>query len=117
MPIHRIEEAVTVKKEYRQHCQHPQPIDVISALLHDIASFAGSNNSASSSSASKKGSASKKLAMPKPAGDNKTKLARDVSWDLYKKINFAVFPSLQGSPHQHQIAGLAAALKEVESYY
>merc|ERR1719472_536060 len=28
-------------------------------------------------------------------------------------INFAVFPSLQGGPHNHQIAGLATQLKEV----
>ena len=28
-------------------------------------------------------------------------------------INFAVFPSLQGGPHNHQIAGLCTQLKEV----
>ncbi len=28
-------------------------------------------------------------------------------------INFAVFPALQGGPHNHQIAGLAAQLKQV----
>jgi len=28
-------------------------------------------------------------------------------------INFSVFPSLQGGPHNHQIAGLATQLKEV----
>ena len=28
-------------------------------------------------------------------------------------MNFAVFPGLQGGPHQHQIAGVAAQLKEV----
>ncbi|KAA0168322.1 hypothetical protein FNF28_02482 [Cafeteria roenbergensis] len=31
------------------------------------------------------------------------------------KINFAVFPSLQGGPHEHQIAGIATQLKEVMS--
>jgi len=30
-------------------------------------------------------------------------------------INFAVFPSLQGGPHNHQIAGLATQLKEVST--
>merc|ERR1712187_202779 len=28
-------------------------------------------------------------------------------------INFAVFPALQGGPHNHQIAGIATQLKEV----
>ena len=28
-------------------------------------------------------------------------------------IDFAVFPSLQGGPHNHQIAGVATQLKEV----
>ena len=30
-----------------------------------------------------------------------------------KKINYAVFPALQGGPHEHQIAGVATQLKEV----
>eukprot|EP00916_Digyalum_oweni_P005554 GHVL01009703.1.p1 GENE.GHVL01009703.1~~GHVL01009703.1.p1 ORF type:complete len:411 (+),score=56.63 GHVL01009703.1:223-1455(+) len=33
--------------------------------------------------------------------------------NLEEKINFAVFPSLQGGPHNHQIAALATQLKEV----
>eukprot|EP00877_Chromochloris_zofingiensis_P007161 jgi/Chrzof1/2699/Cz11g25190.t1 len=33
------------------------------------------------------------------------------SYDFEDKINFAVFPSLQGGPHNHQIAALAVALK------
>lgn len=32
-----------------------------------------------------------------------------------KKINKAVFPGLQGGPHEHQIAALAVALKEVKT--
>ena len=32
---------------------------------------------------------------------------------LKEKINFAVFPMLQGGPHNHQIAGIAVQLKEV----
>ncbi|EGC37984.1 serine hydroxymethyltransferase [Dictyostelium purpureum] len=33
-------------------------------------------------------------------------------YDLESKINFAVFPSLQGGPHENVIAGVAVALKE-----
>eukprot|EP00388_Colpodella_angusta_P033453 GDKK01029607.1.p1 GENE.GDKK01029607.1~~GDKK01029607.1.p1 ORF type:complete len:458 (-),score=145.15 GDKK01029607.1:113-1462(-) len=33
--------------------------------------------------------------------------------DLDKKIDFAVFPSLQGGPHNHQVAALATQFKEV----
>lgn len=35
--------------------------------------------------------------------------------DFEKDINWAVFPALQGGPHEHQIAGVAAQLKEVIS--
>merc|ERR1712194_257512 len=34
-------------------------------------------------------------------------------YEYEEAINFAVFPSLQGGPHNHQIAGLATQLKEV----
>uniref|UniRef100_A0A7N0ZWV3 Serine hydroxymethyltransferase n=1 Tax=Kalanchoe fedtschenkoi TaxID=63787 RepID=A0A7N0ZWV3_KALFE len=34
-------------------------------------------------------------------------------YDLEEKINFAVFPSLQGGPHNNHIAALAVALKQV----
>ncbi|KAG9446044.1 hypothetical protein H6P81_012172 [Aristolochia fimbriata] len=36
----------------------------------------------------------------------------DAVYDFEDKINFAVFPSLQGGPHNHQIAALAVALKQ-----
>ncbi|KAK4793719.1 hypothetical protein SAY86_024154 [Trapa natans] len=36
-------------------------------------------------------------------------------YDLEEKINFAVFPSLQGGPHNNHIAALAIALKQVAS--
>nr|CAD1820264.1 unnamed protein product [Ananas comosus var. bracteatus] len=36
----------------------------------------------------------------------------DAVYDYEDKINFAVFPSLQGGPHNHQIAALAVALKQ-----
>mmetsp|Transcript_22725 Transcript_22725/g.40140 ORF Transcript_22725/g.40140 Transcript_22725/m.40140 type:complete len:496 (+) Transcript_22725:62-1549(+) len=35
--------------------------------------------------------------------------------DLGEKINFSVFPGLQGGPHNHTIAALATALKQVQS--
>ncbi|KAL9251871.1 Serine hydroxymethyltransferase 4-like protein, partial [Drosera capensis] len=36
----------------------------------------------------------------------------DADYDFEDRINFAVFPSLQGGPHNHQIAALAVALKQ-----
>lgn len=36
-------------------------------------------------------------------------------YDYEDKINFAVFPSLQGGPHNHQIAALAVALKQAST--
>eukprot|EP01133_Synstelium_polycarpum_P002665 gene2665-3077_t len=35
--------------------------------------------------------------------------------DLENRINFAVFPSCQGGPHENTIAGIAVALKEANS--
>lgn len=34
-------------------------------------------------------------------------------YDYEEKINAAVFPGLQGGPHNHTITGLAVALKQV----
>ena len=39
----------------------------------------------------------------------------DAVYDFEDKINFAVFPSLQGGPHNHQIGALAVALKQALS--
>jgi glycine hydroxymethyltransferase len=44
-------------------------------------------------------------------GVNK-KTGKDIMYDFEQKINFAVFPCLQGGPHQHQIAAVAVALKQ-----
>ena len=33
--------------------------------------------------------------------------------NIYDKINAAVFPMLQGGPHEHQIAGIATQMREV----
>lgn len=38
-----------------------------------------------------------------------------VLYDFEDKINQAVFPGLQGGPHNHTITGLAVALKQVQS--
>lgn len=40
------------------------------------------------------------------------KTGKDIPYDLESKINFAVFPSLQGGPHNHAIAGVAVALRQ-----
>ncbi|XP_046881947.1 LOW QUALITY PROTEIN: serine hydroxymethyltransferase, mitochondrial [Hypomesus transpacificus] len=40
------------------------------------------------------------------------KKGREVMYDLEDKVNFAVFPSLQGGPHNHAIAGVAVALRQ-----
>ncbi len=42
--------------------------------------------------------------------DPKTKT--NIMYDIEDKINFAVFPGLQGGPHNHTISGLACALKQ-----
>lgn len=42
------------------------------------------------------------------------KKGREVTYDLQNRVNFAVFPSLQGGPHNHAIAGVAVALKQVQ---
>lgn len=41
--------------------------------------------------------------------------AKNDERDLGKKIDKAVFPGLQGGPHQNQIAGVAVALKEAST--
>jgi len=38
-----------------------------------------------------------------------------VMYDLERKINEAVFPGLQGGPHNHQIAAVAVALKQANT--
>ncbi|XP_029658185.1 serine hydroxymethyltransferase [Octopus sinensis] len=38
-----------------------------------------------------------------------------VMYDLEKKINEAIFPGLQGGPHNHQIGALAVALKQAKT--
>jgi len=38
-----------------------------------------------------------------------------IEYDLEEKINFAVFPALQGGPHNHTIAAISVSLKEAMS--
>merc|ERR1711997_762917 len=40
------------------------------------------------------------------------KTGKPIMYDLETKINQAVFPALQGGPHNHAIAGVAVALKQ-----
>ena len=42
------------------------------------------------------------------------KTGKDIMYDYEKKINSAVFPALQGGPHEHQIAAIAVAMKQVD---
>ena len=44
-----------------------------------------------------------------------TKKGEEVFYDYEDKINAAVFPGLQGGPHNHTITGLAVALKQAAS--
>jgi glycine hydroxymethyltransferase len=41
-----------------------------------------------------------------------TKKGEQIMYDLEDRINFSVFPGLQGGPHNHTIAALATALKQ-----
>ncbi|XP_054640656.1 serine hydroxymethyltransferase, mitochondrial isoform X2 [Dunckerocampus dactyliophorus] len=43
------------------------------------------------------------------------KKGKEIMYDLEDKINFSVFPSLQGGPHNHAIAGVAVALRQAQS--
>eukprot|EP00252_Welwitschia_mirabilis_P005966 TRINITY_DN1656_c0_g1_i1.p1 TRINITY_DN1656_c0_g1~~TRINITY_DN1656_c0_g1_i1.p1 ORF type:complete len:524 (+),score=122.71 TRINITY_DN1656_c0_g1_i1:273-1844(+) len=43
------------------------------------------------------------------------KHGQEVMYDFEDKINAAVFPGLQGGPHNHTITGLAVALKQAQS--
>jgi glycine hydroxymethyltransferase len=38
-----------------------------------------------------------------------------VEYDLQARVNFAVFPSVQGGPHENQIAAIATTLKQVDT--
>lgn len=44
-----------------------------------------------------------------------TKKGEEIHYDLDARINFSVFPGFQGGPHNHTIAALATALKQVKT--
>ena len=46
-------------------------------------------------------------------GVKETKKGKEIMYDFEKTINEAVFPGLQGGPHNNVIAGVATALKQV----
>lgn len=41
------------------------------------------------------------------------KTGKDILYDYEQRVNQAVFPSLQGGPHNHAIGGVAVALRQV----
>lgn len=43
-----------------------------------------------------------------------TKKGEPIMYDIEDRINFSVFPGLQGGPHNHTISGLACALKQAQ---
>ena len=45
------------------------------------------------------------------------KTGKETLYDLENRINFAVFPSLQGGPHNPTIAGVAVALRQVSLHF
>lgn len=45
------------------------------------------------------------------------KTGKETLYDFEQKINNAVFPGLQGGPHDHQMAAVAVALKEVRLHF
>jgi glycine hydroxymethyltransferase len=44
-----------------------------------------------------------------------TKKGAPIMYDIEDKINFAVFPGLQGGPHNHTIGALSTCLKQVQT--
>lgn len=45
------------------------------------------------------------------------KTGQPIMYDFEQNINFALFPGLQGGPHNHAIAGVAIALRQVRVKY
>jgi len=48
-------------------------------------------------------------------GVKKVVKGKEIMYNLKEGIDFAVFPALQGGPHQHTIAGVAVALREAKT--
>ena len=49
---------------------------------------------------------------PQEQPKKKKKKGNPIMYDMEDKINFAVFPGLQGGPHNHTIGALATCLKQ-----
>ena len=45
------------------------------------------------------------------------KTGKPVLYDYETRVNNAVFPALQGGPHNHAIGGVAVALKQVQGVH
>ena len=45
------------------------------------------------------------------------KFGKEVPYDLEDRINQAVFPGLQGGPHNHAIAGVACAMLQAQTQH
>lgn len=45
------------------------------------------------------------------------KNGKEIKYDFQQKVDFAVFPRLQGGPHNHAIASVAVALKQVYNLF
>uniref|UniRef100_A0AAX7VTQ0 Serine hydroxymethyltransferase n=1 Tax=Astatotilapia calliptera TaxID=8154 RepID=A0AAX7VTQ0_ASTCA len=43
------------------------------------------------------------------------KKGKEIMYDLEDRVNFSVFPSLQGGPHNHAIGAVAVALRQAQS--
>lgn len=48
-------------------------------------------------------------------GKYKNSKGEELKYDFKQRIDSALFPGLQGGPHNHTIAGIAVALKEAKS--
>lgn len=44
------------------------------------------------------------------------KTGKPIKYDFEQNINFALFPGLQGGPHNHAIASVAIALRQVRKF-
>lgn len=44
------------------------------------------------------------------------KSGKPIMYDLEERINFALFPGLQGGPHNHAIGAVAIALRQVRNH-
>ena len=53
------------------------------------------------------------ILIPRKGQKGTDKKGNPIMYDLESRINQAVFPALQGGPHNHAIAGVAVALRQV----